>query len=257
MVPTMGALHDGHLSLVKKARKENDVVVVSIFVNPAQFGPNEDYLRYPRPFVKDAQMCREAGVDFIFAPAPKDMYPEGYLTFVNVEKMSELMCGKFRPGHFRGVATVVTKLFNIAQPDRAYFGMKDIQQLKILERMTKDLNMPVMIVPCPIIREKKGLALSSRNQYLSAREREDSLKISKALKEAAVFAKKEKNAEKIKKLVISRIKTIKSAKIDYVVVAGADNLEELKAVKGAFVIAVAVWVGKTRLIDNILVKERK
>jgi pantoate--beta-alanine ligase len=257
LVPTMGALHEGHLSLIKRARKENDIVVVSIFVNPSQFGPNEDYLRYPRPFKKDAALCRKAGVDYIFAPVPKDMYTDGYQTCINVADMSQLMCGKFRTVHFKGVATVVAKLFNIAAPDRAYFGMKDFQQLKIIERMVKDLNIPVRVVPCPIVREKEGLALSSRNQYLSQREHDDSLTISKALREAAAAAGKEKNAEKIKRLVSDRIKTIKNARIDYVVVSDPESLEELIVIKGPFVIAAAVWVGKTRLIDNILVNTKR
>jgi pantoate--beta-alanine ligase len=198
LVPTMGALHEGHLSLVKKALSQNNVTIVSIFVNPAQFGPKEDYLRYPRPLAKDSALCRRAGVDYIFAPKVKQMYPEGYSTYVKAEGISDILCGNFRPGHFRGVATVVAKLFNITAPDRAYFGQKDYQQLKVIERMANDLNFPVAIVPCHIFREPDGLAMSSRNSYLSRKERLASSEINKALQHAAYLVKynKLKNREK-------------------------------------------------------------
>lgn len=252
LVPTMGALHAGHLSLIRRARKENDIVIVSIFVNPTQFGPNEDYLRYPRPFGADRAACRSAGVDYLFTPKPEAMYPKGYLTYVMVEKMSETLCGAFRPGHFRGVATVVTKLFNIAQPTSAYFGQKDYQQLKILQRMAQDLNIPVRIVPCPIVREPSGLALSSRNQYLSLSEHENSTRIRRALQEACAAARgRNIPAARIKRLVAGRIQRIPGAKIDYITVCHAETLEPVSAVRAPAVVAVAVWVGKTRLIDNI------
>ncbi|MDO8735135.1 MAG: pantoate--beta-alanine ligase, partial [Elusimicrobiota bacterium] len=174
-IPTMGALHQGHISLIRRARKENDIVAVSIFVNPSQFAPHEDLKKYPRPFEKDINICKSEGVDVIFAPMLKEMYPENYLAYITVEKLSDIMCGKFRPGHFRGVATIVAKLFNIVQPDRAYFGLKDFQQSVIVKKMVTDLNFPVKIITCPIVREKDGLALSSRNVYLSYEERKKAL----------------------------------------------------------------------------------
>jgi len=254
LVPTMGALHEGHLSLVARARKANDIVVVSLFVNPTQFGPNEDYLRYPRPFNKDKELCKKAGVNYLFAPSVNEMYPEGYLTYVQVEKMSALLCGAFRPGHFRGVTTVVAKLFNIVQPDNAYFGRKDYQQLKIIERMASDLNLPVTIVGCPIVREESGLARSSRNQYLSEQERESASRIYRSLQAGKELTEKKNihSSRRILQKVTSMINEIPGAKIDYVCVCDADTLEPVPAVKHPVVIAVAVWVGKTRLIDNML-----
>ncbi|MHB9155044.1 MAG: pantoate--beta-alanine ligase [Endomicrobiales bacterium] len=254
LVPTMGALHAGHLSLVERARRENDTVVVSLFVNPAQFGPREDYLRYPRPFERDRKLCREAGVDFLFAPPVEAMYPEGFRTFITVEKMQDHLCGAFRPGHFRGVATVVAKLFNIVEPGRAYFGCKDFQQVKIIERMARDLNFPLTVVACPIIREGSGLALSSRNQYLSPREHERSAALYRALQEARDLIQyrtlsKGKVIQKIKSLVSA----IPGSKIDYIALCNPDTLEPVSRIQLPVLIAVAVWVGKTRLIDNILV----
>jgi len=256
LVPTMGALHEGHLSLIKKARKENDVVVVSIFVNPKQFGPNEDYLRYPRSFGKDVKLCKKEKVDFVFAPSAVSMYPDEYLTFVNVEQISEILCGKFRPGHFRGVATVVSKFFNITQPEKAYFGMKDFQQLKIIQRMGEDLNFPVKIVPCPVVREKGGLARSSRNTYLSARERFISKRIYESLQLARYLVKsrKIKSSEKLRRVVKNFIKKIPSSRIDYVNVVDAKNLSFHKKINLPVAVAVAVWVGKTRLIDNTIIR---
>jgi pantoate--beta-alanine ligase len=252
LVPTMGALHGGHLSLITRARRENDIVIVSIFVNPAQFGPQEDYLRYPRPFERDRATCRSAGVDYLFAPSPEAMYPAGYLTYITVEKMSGVLCGAFRPGHFRGVATVVAKLFNIAQPAKAYFGQKDYQQLKLLERMVADLNFPVKIVPCPIVRESSGLALSSRNQHLSPTEHEESTKIHAALQKAReMVACHNNDSRRIKKAVAALIRKIPGAKIDYIEVMNADTLEPLAKAVPPAVMAVAVRVGSTRLIDNI------
>jgi pantoate--beta-alanine ligase len=256
LVPTMGALHAGHLSLVSRARKENDIVVVSIFVNPTQFGPNEDYLRYPRPFAADAAACKKAGVDYLFAPTVESMYPDGYLTFVQVERMSETLCGKFRPGHFRGVTTVVSKLFNIVQPGRAYFGQKDFQQLQIIARMVKDLNFPVKIVPCPIKREPSGLALSRRNRYLSSAEREQSLKISNSLKLARELAgrKTGATARDIKKKMTTLIQQIPGVRIDYIELLHPETLVPVKTVQGPVLAAIAVWVGKTRLIDNMVIR---
>jgi pantoate--beta-alanine ligase len=256
LVPTMGALHEGHLSLVKKAVKDNDITVVSIFVNPVQFGPNEDYLRYPRPFEKDSGLCRKAGVDIIFAPEPADMYHKDFLTYIKVEKISDIFCGKFRPGHFRGVATVVAKLFNICLPDKAYFGMKDYQQLKVIELMTRDLNFPVKIVPCQIVRESSGLALSSRNSYLDPAQKKCSAQIRQALQYASEMVKcnKSKNSGKIITNIEKKLLAIPGSKIDYIAVCSAETLMPLKEIDGPAVILVAVWVGKTRLIDNILVK---
>ena len=255
LVPTMGALHDGHISLVKKARKENDIAVVSIFVNPSQFGPKEDYLRYPRPFNKDKKLCLNAGVDIIFAPSVKSMYPEGYLTYITVEKMSDILCGKFRSGHFRGVATVVAKLFNSCLPDNAYFGTKDYQQIKVIERMARDLNFPVNIVPCRIIREPSGLAMSSRNSYLTSTQKLAATRIHEALQQAGYMVKcqKSKNSGKIINKVKKIVLGIKDIKIDYIEICDAETLEPLATVNKTAVLLVAVWVGKTRLIDNIVI----
>jgi pantoate--beta-alanine ligase len=253
-VPTMGALHQGHISLIRRARKENDIVVVSIFVNPAQFTPHEDLKKYPRPFEKDNNICRSEGVDVIFAPTLKEMYPEKYLTYIAVEKLSDIMCGEFRFGHFRGVATIVAKLFNIIQPDRAYFGLKDFQQSVIIKKMVTDLNFPVKIISSPLVREKDGLALSSRNVYLSCEERKKALSLPRSLQTAKnlIKYKNVKSAEKIisgmRKIISPRVD-----KIDYIDIRDAESLEKVKYIKSKVVIAVAVIVGKTRLIDNIVV----
>jgi len=257
LVPTMGALHPAHLSLIDRARKENDIVIVSIFVNPKQFGPNEDYLRYPRPFKKDISLCKKHKVDYVFAPKVNEMYPEGYLTYVNVEKISDILCGKFRPGHFRGVATVVTKLFNITLPHRAYFGEKDYQQLKIIQKMVKDLNFPVEIVPCKTVREPDGLAMSSRNLYLNDVERRNANKIYLALKEISelISSKKIKNVVLAKEFFRKKIEEIPGARIDYIEICEPETLDILR---GNIIlparILTAVWIGNTRLIDNIEVK---
>jgi len=259
-VPTMGALHKGHLSLIEKARKENDIVVVSIFVNPTQFGPNEDYERYPRPFKEDVKKCSECKVDFIFYPSVKDMYPEGFLTYVEVTRLSNILCGAFRPGHFRGVTTVVLKLFNIIQPDIAYFGLKDYQQYIIIKKMAKDLNMDIKIKGLPIIRDKDGLALSSRNQYLSADERKDALLLYKSLMEAKkMILSGEVNSSKIKKRIYKILlsgKYIRKKNIDYVAIIHPESLEKLDIIDKQCVIALAVRIGKARLIDNMWVKVR-
>ena len=254
-VPTMGALHEGHLSLIRKARRDNDIVVVSIFVNPVQFGPKEELKKYPRPVNKDISLCRKAGVDFLFYPQPRVMYPEGFKTYVTVERLSNLLCGMTRTGHFRGVATVVLKLFNIVRPDIAYFGQKDIQQAVIIKRMVSDLNIPVKIQVMPIVREKTGLALSSRNIYLNKEEKKAALVVPRALNLANILIK---GGLRDSSRLVSRIKMFigkeKMASIDYVAIVKEEGLAPAKKISGKCVIALAVWVGKTRLIDNMAVK---
>ena len=254
-VPTMGYLHEGHLSLVERARKENDVVVLSIFVNPLQFGPNEDYDRYPRDLDRDAELAEKAGVDFIFHPDVKEMYPETPLTQVNVKQMTERLCGKSRPGHFAGVATVVSKLFHIIQPDRAYFGLKDAQQVAVIEQMVRDLHFPVTIVPCPIVREEDGLAMSSRNVYLSPEEREQALVISQSLQQAKERIEKGKlvEARDAIRFITEQIETRPLARIEYVEAVSYPKLEPVERLdRTTVLVAVAVHFGKTRLIDNFL-----
>ncbi|MDD3087685.1 MAG: pantoate--beta-alanine ligase [Candidatus Omnitrophica bacterium] len=254
-VPTMGALHEGHLSLIRKARKDNDIVVVSIFVNPKQFGPKEDLKKYPRPIKRDLALCRKAGVDFVFCPEFKQMYPDGFSTFVTVKGLSEVLCGKSRPGHFNGVATIVAKLLNIVQPGTLYLGQKDAQQAAILKRMIEDLHIPVKVQVMPIARSKDGLALSSRNAYLSDRERKDALVLSQSLKLAGFFIKN--GASDTKRIIFKMRQVIEkkqSAKIDYIEIVDPATLKPLKKVAGSFLIALAVWIGKTRLIDNLLRK---
>ena len=254
-VPTMGALHQGHLSLIRQARKENDIVAVSIFVNPTQFGPKEDFKRYPRPIRKDIVLCCKEKIDFIFYPKVKDLYPQGFKTFVTVEQLSNVLCGKSRPGHFRGVATVVTKLFNIVNPDIAYFGQKDTQQAIIIKRLVCDLNIPIKIKVMPIIREKDGLAMSSRNVYLNQQERKGALVLSRSLNLAKDLLKKgERNAARIINLMRRLIKQRKSAKIDYIAVVDSEDLKPIKKISNGCLIALAVWMGKTRLIDNTTIK---
>ena len=250
-VPTMGYLHEGHLSLIRRARRENDVVVVSVFVNPTQFGPNEDFERYPRNLERDAELCRREGVDFLFNPSESEMYPEGFSTFVEVEGLTEGLCGRSRPGHFRGVATIVTKLLNIVRPTRAYFGEKDFQQLQVIKRLVKDLNIPVEIVGCPIVREEDGLAMSSRNVYLSKEERESALSLYRGLRLAKeLFESGERNPEVIKEKVKEFILSHPETKIDYVEIISPDKLEPVGRVEEGDVMALAVFVGDTRLIDN-------
>lgn len=257
LVPTMGALHEGHLSLVRRARRENDIVIVSIFVNPTQFGPNEDYLRYPRPFAKDVKLCRAAGVDYVFHPSVKAMFPDGFQNFIAPGPVSLPLCGKFRPGHFRGVATVVAKLFNITLPGRAYFGMKDFQQVRVIETMAEDLNMPVRIVRAPTVRERSGLALSSRNQYLSRPERLASPRIREALQRAGEMLEcgREKSLAKIRKTAVSIIKRIPGARIQYFELCDPATLAPLRSRKLPALAAAAVFVGNTRLIDNLLIQK--
>jgi pantoate--beta-alanine ligase len=253
-VPTMGALHAGHLSLIKQAVKENSIVVVSIFVNPAQFGPREDLRRYPRNFKADAAACRRLGVGILFYPEASRIYLKDYKTYIVVERLSDVLCGKFRPGHFKGVATIVAKLFNIVQPDTAYFGQKDAQQAVIIRQMTRDLNLPVKIRVMPIIRQSDGLALSSRNSYLTSRQNKDALVLYQALEKArAMVGQGTKDATRVMRAMRKIIGKKKSARIQYIQAVDLDELRPLKKIKGRVLIALAVYIGKTRLIDNIIV----
>ncbi|HHV98540.1 MAG TPA: pantoate--beta-alanine ligase [Clostridiaceae bacterium] len=255
LVPTMGYLHKGHLSLVEAARRNNDFIVMSIFVNPTQFGQNEDYDKYPRDLERDARLAEDAGVDVIFSPEVKEMYPEGYKTYVNVEGITEILCGKSRPGHFRGVTTIVCKLFNIVKPDRAYFGQKDAQQAAVIKKMVSDLNLDLEIVTCPIVREEDGLAMSSRNVYLDEQQRKSALILSKALFEAQrQVLEGERNKQKIRDNILKMLHTEKTAEVDYVEIVNADTLEEIEEIKGKVLIALAVRFGTTRLIDNVIVE---
>lgn len=254
-VPTMGYLHEGHLSLIRKARKETDLVVISIFVNPTQFGPREDYKRYPRDLERDVRLSRDAGVDVIFYPSVRQMYPRGFVTYVNVEDLTCVLCGRSRPGHFRGVATVVTKLFNIVKPHIAYFGRKDAQQAIVIKRMAKDLNMDLRVKVLPIVREPDGLAMSSRNKYLSPSQRRQALALSQALQKAEVMVKSgELDAKKVKSAIRKMIEKKKSARIDYVSIVEPETLKELRRIEKKALMALAVWVGRTRLIDNVVLK---
>jgi len=250
LVPTMGFLHEGHKSLIERAVKENDRVVVSDFVNPTQFGPNEDFESYPRDINADARLCEDAGASLIFNPEADEMY-DSALTFVDMNKITKVLCGKSRPIHFSGVCTVVSKLFNIVTPDRAYFGQKDAQQLAVVRRMVRDLNFDLEIVGCPIIREKDGLAKSSRNTYLSPEERAAAIILHKGLmKGEEVVRAGERNAEAVKKAIRDVIESEPLAKVDYVEVVDFDTIEEVETLKGNVLAAVAVYIGKTRLIDN-------
>ena len=257
LVPTMGALHAGHLALIRrahKAAKKQGSVAVSIFVNPTQFGPREDFTRYPRPFANDAALCRENGVHLLFAPEASEMYAENFSTFVEETALAQNLCGKSRPGHFRGVCTVVNKLFNIVSPDAAVFGEKDFQQLAIIRRMTRDLNLPVKIIAAPTVREADGLALSSRNQFLSDAERAQAPVIREALLQAACEATTGKNdARFLKKFVAKKIESAPLAKIDYVEIVDAETLAPPTKSTKTLLIACAVFFGKTRLIDNITI----
>ena len=255
-VPTMGALHEGHLSLIQRARRENDILVMSIFVNPTQFGPGEDYRRYPRPFEKDRRLAQREGVDIIFYPSVSQMYGEEYSTYVEVEGLSKLLCGMSRPGHFRGVASVVCKLFNIVKPHVAYFGQKDYQQLRIIKRMVEDLNMEVEIRECPVVREPDGLAMSSRNSYLSFQERGKALSLYRALKRGKHLIKAGNSAQDVISEIKKLIQRGPHTKIDYIKIVDPQNLEEVNKIRPGrkVLVALAVWIGKTRLIDNMLVK---
>lgn len=253
LVPTMGYLHEGHQSLIKKAVEENDRVVVSVFVNPIQFAPNEDLETYPRDLEADKRLCDSKGADLIFHPTPDEMYPDGFSTHIQMDNLTKELCGKTRPTHFGGVCTVVGKLFNIVQPDKAYFGQKDAQQLAIIKRMVRDLNFDIEIVGCPIIREPDGLAKSSRNTYLNADERKAALILSKAIKLGEeLVADGERNAQTVIKAMTDKINTEPLARIDYVNVVDALSIEPLDVVKGEVLVAIAVYIGKTRLIDNFI-----
>ena len=253
LVPTMGFLHEGHKSLIDRAVSENDRVVVSDFVNPTQFGPSEDLEAYPRDINRDAELCEKAGAALIFNPEPSEMYYDDCEAYVNINSLSNELCGKSRPIHFKGVCTVVSKLFNIVKPDRAYFGQKDAQQLAIIKRMVRDLNFDVQIVGCPIIREADGLAKSSRNTYLSSEERKAALILSKAVKLGENMAKNgENDAEKIVSKMKELINMEPMARIDYVEAVDAISIKPVKKMDGAVLVAVAVYIGKTRLIDNFI-----
>jgi len=255
-VPTMGYLHEGHLSLMKKAKKECDIVIVSIFVNPTQFSPNEDLEKYPRDFEGDKDRCRSVKVDAIFYPEEKEMYPEEGMTTVIVEKITKKLCGVSRPTHFQGVTTVVSKLFNIVKPNRAYFGQKDLQQSIVIKRMVKDLNIDVNIVVCPILREDDGLAMSSRNEYLNEKERTVAPIIYESLQLAKnMFDNGEKSVERLKLAILEKINSKISddmGKIDYVEIFDTENINNVMKVNKGNAIALAVYLGKARLIDNII-----
>ncbi|MDE7311970.1 MAG: pantoate--beta-alanine ligase [Eubacterium sp.] len=258
-VPTMGYLHEGHKSLMDAARKENDRVVVSIFVNPMQFAPNEDLESYPRDLEKDAKLCGEAGVDLIFHPEPEEMYAPGFCSYVDMDGLTAQLCGKSRPVHFRGVQTVVLKLFHIVTPDRAYFGQKDAQQLAVVRRMVRDLNVGTEIIGCPIVREADGLAKSSRNTYLNEQERQAALVLSRSLHIGkALVDAGETRAQAVRQAITQEIEKEPMAKIDYVDVVDFDSItpiEAIDAAHGAILVAIAVYIGKTRLIDNFIVEK--
>ncbi|MCK4244490.1 MAG: pantoate--beta-alanine ligase [Candidatus Omnitrophica bacterium] len=254
LVPTMGYLHSGHISLVKRAKKDCDLIVVSIYVNPTQFGESEDYKRYPRDLERDGKLAKAAGTDILFVPSNKEIYPDGYHTYIRVEELSGKLCGISRPIHFRGVAIIVAKLFNIVKPTRAYFGWKDAQQLIIIKKMVEDLNMDVEVIGLPTVREKDGLAVSSRNEYLSKKER----KIAPVLYQALQKVKRmvdsgENNSAKVLKEAEDIIIKVK-IKIDYLKAVNLTDLKDVKKIEKNTLIAVAAWIGGTRLIDNILIK---
>ena len=254
LVPTMGYLHEGHKSLIDAARRENDRVVVSIFVNPMQFGPSEDFDSYPRDLDKDAKLCEDAGVDLIFHPNAEEMYTEGFCSYVDMNGLTTELCGKSRPTHFRGVQTVVLKLFNIVTPDKAYFGQKDAQQLAVIKRMVTDLNVGTEIVGCPIIREADGLAKSSRNTYLNEEERKAALILHKSLEAGkALVESGETDAEAVKAAITAEIETEPLAKIDYVDIVDFNTISKIEKLEGSVLVAIAVYIGKTRLIDNFII----
>ena len=254
LVPTMGYLHEGHQSLISKSVSENDRTVVSVFVNPIQFGPNEDLEAYPRDLKRDMEAVEAVGGDLIFNPEPAEMFPSHFTSFIDTTETTELLCGAVRPVHFRGVCTVVGKLFNIVTPDRAYFGQKDAQQLATIRRFVRDLNFGLEIVPCPIVREADGLAKSSRNTYLSPAERKAALILSKSL----ALGKKavdegERDASKVVSIITESLQTEPLARIDYVEVVDFENIQRVETISGETLVAIAVYIGKTRLIDNFIV----
>jgi len=254
LVPTMGALHAGHMLLIERAVKKTDYLVVSIFVNPTQFGPGEDFDKYPRPFEADLEKCRKWGVELVFAPKPYRMYPRENLTWVNVERLTEPLCGKFRPGHFRAVTTVCAKLFNIVQPDIAFFGQKDAQQAVVIKRMVEDLNLPLEIDICPTVREPDGLAVSSRNKYLSTQQRKDAVYLYKSLQRAGEMLEAgEKNTRKIISEMQNILSRVPFLEVQYINLVDAQTLEEPEQLKGEILVAIAAKLGPARLIDNILI----
>ena len=255
LVPTMGFLHEGHASLIKRCREENDIVVVSDFVNPTQFGPTEDLEAYPRDFKRDSELCESLGADVIFHPEPKDMYHDPH-AYVSIDTLSDTLCGKTRPIHFKGVCTVVSKLFNIVAPDRAYFGQKDAQQLAIIKRMVKDLNMPLSIHGCPIIREEDGLAKSSRNTYLSPEERKAALVLSRSVFLGEKMVKEgERDCKKVIAAMTEEIEKEPLAKIDYVKIVDLSTMQQIDTIEHGILAAMAVYIGKTRLIDNFMIED--
>jgi len=259
LVPTMGYLHEGHLSLVRLAKSQCQKLIMSIFVNPIQFGPREDFKKYPRDFEGDCNQAIKEGVDYIFLPTDEEMYGTDYRTIVEVSKLSSIMCGRTRPGHFKGVCTVVLKLFNIVKPNRAYFGQKDYQQVVVIKKMAGDLNLPVDIVSCPIVREKDGLALSSRNKYLSTEERKSAAELYRQLNLASeMIGKGERDLGKIEKIINGNLKKVKHIKkVDYFNLRDPVSLKEMKYAGSSgqkILAATAVWIGGTRLIDNIIIK---
>lgn len=251
LVPTMGFLHEGHKSLIDRAVAENDKVVVSVFVNPIQFGPNEDFAQYPRDLEKDAALCENAGAAILFHPEPEEMYPKGFCTHVDVTGVTDNLCGAKRPGHFQGVCTVVSKLFHMVAPDRAYFGEKDAQQLAVIRRMVKDLNFDLEVVGCPIIRESDGLAKSSRNTYLNPEERRAALVLNRALTAAkSVMERGERRADRILPVIQAELGEEPLAKVDYVKMVDSLTMEDVETAERDVLVAIAVYIGKTRLIDN-------
>lgn len=253
LVPTMGALHEGHASLMRAARLETDFVVTTIFVNPTQFGPKEDLARYPRPFDDDVALCAREGVGLIFHPTPATIYPPGYRTYVEVEELTRGLCGAARPGHFRGVATVVLKLFLIAQADVAFFGQKDAQQCRVIEQMAHDLNVPTKVQICPTVREPDGLALSSRNRYLGGEERQQATVLVRALRQAEqLVAQGERSAAAVEAAMRAVLATAPLARVDYAAVVDALSLQPIDQLAGKVLLALAVFFGSTRLIDNAL-----
>ncbi len=254
-VPTMGYLHDGHKSLITKSVSQNDRTVVSDFVNPTQFGPNEDLARYPRDLARDAKLCESAGADILFNPEPSEMYPSHFTTTVNTTEVTEHLCGARRPVHFGGVCQVLTKLFNIVTPDRAYFGQKDAQQLAVVKRFVRDLNFDIEIIGCPIIREEDGLAKSSRNTYLSPEERKAAVILSKSLKAGKdLILSGERSSQKVIDKIREVLEGEKLAKIDYVSIVDNENIQPLDTIKGEVLVAIAVYIGKTREIDNFIIE---
>jgi len=255
LVPTMGYFHDGHLSLIKNARKQNDIVIVSVFVNPIQFGINEDFKQYPMDLARDKEIAKKEGIDVFFCPNADQMYPAGFSTTVTVQELSANLCGLSRPEHFKGVTTVIAKLFEITKPDIAYFGQKDAQQAAVIKKMVKDLNMDVLVKVLPIVRESDGLAMSSRNVYLKKNEREDAGVLYQSLRKAeSLFACGERSSKRIANSIKEIIDSKKTVKVDYIKIVDTDTLKDINSIKNKALIALAVFIGKTRLIDNTILK---